>query len=849
MRLLLPSLRIPAPVSLWTCVLLGHALSAMAPLPASGEAAFRAAACLFAAVSFAAGWGRSRFHARVRAWIGLQRAEISCGIVALLAAGGALGGEADRAAAPLPVHPRPVPVAVEGRVLDAVAADAAHPAITFRATSVRVGDASARCGAVLLVRFGDEGSPPAWATPGLRMRFDGRYRPPEDARNPGALAPGRWLTRLGIAGVVDVDPSSVVVLGDPHDGDVPWSGLLRLQLARLFSRDLSAPVAALARGMTLGDRSGIAPAIRDSFRDGGTIHILSISGLHVCVLAGIVAWIAIALRLSTGPALWIELVSLWGYVLLVGAPASAARSAILWTAMRAARMRGTPARPFAAWGIAGLLLHLGNPDALSDPGFQLSFAAVLGLLASGGLRLALPEGRGARGPAARARTAAGGFLALANQSAFAEAGTLGIQVLHFGAVPIAGLVLNLAIIPLCGAFMAALLLHLGCAFVVPSLAPAAAGAVEGAGMLMLWLTPKAAGGIPPVPARSLPPLGVIALCLAGLLVAAAAWEHARVERRSRDCRKARWCALLALLLAWAVPFAPPPRDRHRSAWLLALDVGQGDATVAHAPGASILVDAGPSTESRDEGRAAVEPGLRAEGITKLDLVMLSHAHRDHYGGLAWLARRGFPRALFENGSDPRGVWRAALGSGLARSRAPCVPVRSDTSLAVGGGVRMRILGKDRGVAGAMPGNAGENNRSLVAFLDLGGNVVCFAGDVERDAERALLEDLEPVRVMKVPHHGSKTSSDRAWIAATRPRIALISCGEGNRFGHPDRSTVGRYLLAGARVLRTDQEGAIRVTLTPEGAYVSTRAHPAPEFVRWLPDPPAGPAPRLLPIRR
>jgi len=762
--------------------------------------------------------------------------------VALAAAGGALGGEADRAAEPLPVHPRAVAVSVEGCVLDAVAADASHPAITFHATSVRVGDASGRCASALLVRFGDDGPAPAWATPGLWMRFEGRYRPPEDARNPGAAAPGRWLTRLGISGTVDADPSTVVVLGNPREGGVPWSGLLRLRLARIFSRDLSVPVAALARGMALGDRSGIAPAIRDSFRDGGTIHILSISGLHVCVLAGIVAAFAIALRLPVGAAIGIELVSLWGYVLLVGAPASAVRSAILWTAMRAARMRGASARPFAAWGTAGLLLHLFDPGVLADPGFQLSFAAVLGLLASGGLQPRLPEARGARGLVARLRDAAAGLLSLARQSAFAEAGTLGIQALNFGAIPVAGLLLNLAVIPLCGAFMGALLLHLGCAFAVPPLAPAAAGAVEVSGFLMLWLTSKAAAWIPPLPARALPPPGAIAACLVALLAAAAAWEHARVERRPRDRGNARWSALVALLLAWAVPFVSyPPAGRDRSTWLLALDVGQGDAAVAHLPGASILVDAGPATESRDEGRSAVEPALRAEGITRLDAAILSHAHRDHYGGLAWLAGRGFLRVLYENGSDGRGAWRARVRSGLARSRAPCVPVRSDTSVVAGAGVPIRILGKDRGPAGAAPGNAGENNRSLVAFVRLGGGVVCFEGDIERDAERALLGTLAAAQVMKVPHHGSKTSSDSAWVAAARPRIALISCGEGNRFGHPDRSTVGRYLLRGVRVFRTDQEGAIRVTFVRGGAYVSTRAHPAPERVPWRPDPPVTPS--------
>src|SRR6185503_4269262 len=126
-----------------------------------------------------------RFHARVRAAIFLDRAEVVLGVVALLAVGGALGGEADRSQEPLPVHPRDVSVTIEGCVLDAVASDAAHPAITLRATSVRVGDSSAVCASTLLVRFGD-GPPPAWAAPGMWIRFDGAYRPPEDARNPGA---------------------------------------------------------------------------------------------------------------------------------------------------------------------------------------------------------------------------------------------------------------------------------------------------------------------------------------------------------------------------------------------------------------------------------------------------------------------------------------------------------------------------------------------------------------------------------------------------------------------------------------------------------------------------------------
>ena len=824
-------MRLPAPVFLWVCLLAGHALVSCAPIPAAWEETSRFGACVLAPASLLLGWMASRHHARVRAWLWTSRAEVCCGILALVAAGGALGGEADRIQEPLPVHPRAVPVAVEGRILDAVAADALSPAITLQATGVRVGDATARCSSTLLVRFGDDGPPPEWAVPGISIRFQGTYHPLEGARNPGTSAPGRWLERLGIGGTVDADPPTVVVLAGQKDEPIPWSGLVRLRLARLFSRDLSAPVAALARGMALGDRSGIVPAIRDSFRDGGTIHILSISGLHVCVLAGIVAAAAIALRIPSSAALWIELLTLWGYVVLVGAPASAVRSAILWTAMRAARVRGSSVRPFAAWGSAGLLLHLLDPGVLEDPGFQLSFAAVLGLAASGGLRIALPSAPSAAGIAARARSVVQGLLSLGQQSAFAEAGTLGVQVIQFGAVPVAGLFLNLVVIPLCGLFMAAMLVHLGCAFAAPPLAQAAAGAVELSGLLMLWLTAKVAAWMPPLPARALPPAAAIVVGLALLLVAAAAWERARLTRRPRERRNAAACALAALLLCWVAPFLPSPHRPDRAAWLLVLDVGQGDAAVAHASGTSILVDAGPATETRDEGRVAVEPALRAEGIEQLDAAILSHAHRDHYGGLAWLCSRGFVRALFENGSDPGGAWRRPVLAGLARSRARDHSVLADTILTPGPSLNVPLL-RAPPLEGARSGNAAENNRSLVALVRVGEATVCFAGDVEHDAEMALLGTLGPVQIMKVPHHGSKTSSDSAWIAAAKPRLALISCGERNRFGHPNRATVGRYLLAGARVLRTDQEGAIRITPVPGGALISTRAHPAPELLRW-----------------
>src|SRR6266850_1255581 len=385
MRPTWPRLVLPAPVALWLPICAGHLASSLAPVPALLECGSRALAIGAGAVSLAAA-AALRLRSRIGPGPpGARRAEAAAGWVSLLLAGMALGAESDRATWPLPVHPPEIVVALEGRVLDTAAIDAEPPAVLYEARRVRVGEAEAECRARLLLRWRDSTIAPRWIVPGLWLRMSGGYRPPEDARNPGGTAPGRWLTGLGIAGTVSVDPLSLSAPADPPERGGSFGGIVRDRVARQLAAAVSPPVAALARGMLLGDRSGISAAMRDSFREGGTIHLLSISGLHVCILAGFLSLFATALRMPSGPAIGLELLSLWGYVALVGAPASAIRSAVLWTAVRSGRAWGQVVRPFAAWGLAGLILHLFDPASVLDPGFQLSFAAVLGLGASGAL--------------------------------------------------------------------------------------------------------------------------------------------------------------------------------------------------------------------------------------------------------------------------------------------------------------------------------------------------------------------------------------------------------------------------------------------------------------------------------
>ncbi|MBM3270501.1 MAG: MBL fold metallo-hydrolase [Candidatus Sericytochromatia bacterium] len=274
-------------------------------------------------------------------------------------------------------------------------------------------------------------------------------------------------------------------------------------------------------------------------------------------------------------------------------------------------------------------------------------------------------------------------------------------------------------------------------------------------------------------------------------------------------RRAALPLAAAVVAAGSWQAGRPPRGL----MLTVLDVGQGDAiAVRVAGGGCTLVDAGPAADGRDAGRAIVLPALARLGCRRLDRLVVTHAHVDHLGGLASVARQVPVGEVWDAGHPEGGLpYRQALAAVLGGGIPLLVPVAGTARR--DGAATWRVLGPARPLHRGTRSDA--NNNSVVLLLEYEGTRILLAGDLEDAGERRLLAEVPPgglrADLLKVAHHGSRFGSSARFLAAVRPRASLVSVGRGNTFGHPDPGTMSR-LAAWGPVYRTDRDGALTVTV-------------------------------------
>ena len=694
---------------------------------------------------------------------------------------------------------------------------------------------------------------PAGGEPGTGVLVSGSLERPR--RTPGSrLDWPAFLRRRGVAAELELD--SLRPAAGRRGGFAGWIDSIRRRAEAGVAAGASPEDAAVARGMVLGQDEAIDPLVVDDFRRSGLGHLLAVSGQNVVLLCALAAPLLMAAGAGIRARVaWLAAVVAL-YVLVAGAGPSLQRAAAMAVAGLAALAGGrVRSRWYALLTAAAITLAV-DPRVAAEPGWQLSFAAVTGiLLLARPLRRRL---RGLPGPLAE-----GASMTLA-----ATLATVPIVGHHFGVVSVAGLGANLVVLPLVapivwlGLVQAALGIAAGAVPGADPLAMAAAGALGQANRALIGALVRVAEEFAALPGAELRlPLGSPLAVAAAYAVPAGAWLAVRLrsvrggKRGARGSggsggpgaggfggsgrsggsgsatrlasaataltqtlrarapelagawRRAAFHKRLALVvaaaalgaLAWqraAGPAAPPG---HLTVSFL--DVGQGDATlIQDGSGAAVLFDAGPP-------EARTYRLLRRAGVRSLDLVVATHASRDHHGGLVEVLRRVRTGALLDGGDGSRDPGFAAVLAEARRRGVRRMAPQVGRTVAVGR-LRIRILGPPPRPPGPPPED--PNPRALATVVSAGAFDLFLSGDAESPA--LLGYELPRVEAMKVPHHGSADPGLPRLLDRLAPAVAAIEVGEGNPYGHPTPSTLATLRAKVPHVRRTDQDGTVRITV-------------------------------------
>jgi len=615
---------------------------------------------------------------------------------------------------------------------------------------------------------------------GQRVIVDARLHPPIGYRNPGGFDYPAHLRRDGILLVGNARADRLVALAP----DAPtWPVAVKRWAVGVITARLPETSGALLAGLLMGERSQLPAESDEAFRRAGVYHILAVSGFNVALLAGAVfAGLAMCGVPRRGAAVVAGL-ALVGFALVVGGQPSVLRATLMGLLLLAALLLDRESQLMNALAAAALALLVWRPGDLWEPGFQLSFAATAGIIyVTPWLATILAERRWPVWLATAVAVSLG-----------AQAGVTPLMLAHFNQLSLIGVVANLAVVPLAG--VATMLGMLALLFELLS-STLAAILFE-----TLWLVLIALRAMVAI-AAAIP--GAMVNLPAPSAIAAAAW-YAALILAPPAVASARVCLVVGALgvIVAGTSIWPWLRPTEGMLRVTFVDVGQGDAALVELPdGPRLLVDGGPGGARRfDVGERVLVPFLRNRPVWHLDAVALSHWDIDHSGGLAAVLRRFRVGEFWESGRAPSGAMDTVAA--LARSGAPRRALAAGQRLWLG---RAMVT-----VLGPAPGPpAAANDQSLVLRLDWRGGSLLLPGDLGAPGEEALLSRAGPLRalVLKVAHHGSRTSSGPPFLRAAQPLVAVVSVGARNPFRHPSPETLARLEAAGTRVYRTDRDGAV-----------------------------------------
>lgn len=635
---------------------------------------------------------------------------------------------------------------------------------------------------LLLTWYAGRDGVPALA-PGQRWQFTARLKRPHGSANPGGFDYEAWLLERGIRATGYVRPGPAKLLDDFVWRPASVIHGLRAWVRDNFRRRLPLaeyPWQGILTALAVGDQQAVDSDLWTVFNRSGVTHLMSISGLHVTLVAGLVGALvsllwrrvpALALRCpAQRVAVLAGVVTAVAYALLAGFGVPAQRTLYMLAVAAAAILSGRVLAPSRVLALALLLVLLIDPWSVLAAGFWLSFGAVAALFLVGSALVGGDTGW-------RQRLLGWGLIQWA-----ATLASLPALMLVFQQFPLISPLANAVAVPVIS-FVVTPLALLAAVLPWTPLLQLAHAIVGGLMDFLFWCAAWPVWQAPAPPAWAV--LGAalgVALCLLPRGV------------------PGKWLGLALLLPALYWPASLPPAG---SAWIDVLDVGQGQAVLIRTHGHAMVYDPGPRySADADAGQRVLVPYLRWLGVGRLDRVMVTHGDTDHAGGLASL-RAAVPIATLSSSV-------AGIGDELCFA-----------------GQHWQWDGVDFSVLhppAEAYGTGGQGNSlSCVLSVEAHGQRMLLTADIEAAEEGALIARngaALPASILLVPHHGARRSSTAEFVQAVGAREVIYSVGYRNRFGHPRPEVEARYASSGARQWRTDRDGAIHVALAPTGIAVS-----------------------------
>jgi competence protein ComEC len=654
-------------------------------------------------------------------------------------------------------------------------------ALRAPAQVVRFGETSLR--ERVLLELPPERAPPQGSVLELRAR-------PVEPRGPETGFDERgWLARQGVHVVLRGEDARVV---GRRGGIGGVADRLHAHVEKTLARGTTGERRAVLTGIVLGEDDGIDKSLRDAFQASGLTHLLAVSGQNVAITAVGVVWAARLAGIGRLAGEGVAILVVLAYALAVGWQPSVVRAAVAGILASLGWITARPRDRWHAMAVGALVLLAWTPSAALEPGFQLSLAPVAAIFVVIPRVAGVPEAY----PVPR------GLWDVLVVAVACGLVTAPIVWLHFGAVALWTVPANLAAEPAMPPLIA---LSLASAALEPLLPDASAALAWLAGGCAAWIA-FVAKVVSTWPSAQVHSAVALVLILAG---AAASIALRRLPRYRRRTAAIGVVSLALTLVATAYALRPlpswTPPDGLRVTFL---DVGQGDSALLEAPGGAVLVDEGPP-------EADVAGQLRAMGVRALAAIVLTHPQRDHIGGAAAVLDRLSVGQVEDPGIEAPSADHDAAVAAARRHRVPVEIVHEGDAFRIGR-LRIRILWPDE------PGLPSEdpNQHAVVILASYGTTDVLLTADAESDVTRRLR--IPPVEVLKVAHHGSEDTGLPELLRTLRPRLAVISVGQGNDYGHPRPETLDALrAFPGLETLRTDQNG--RIVVESDGRTITVQS--------------------------